>query len=219
MPAKKSPKAPPNVPPPFNPLDKTNLGRGVADALLVQPVVVLPPPELVGAGIYVIYYEGDFDLYEEIAKANRNGAYLWPIYVGKAVPAGARKGGFGLGANPGLVLYKRLAEHADSINCATNLDLADFKCRFLVVEDIWIPLAESLLIEMFAPVWNRKIEGFGIHDPGGGRRGQRRSAWDELHPGRSWATKQQPPANNTDVIKDGARKYILERKKLVIGED
>lgn len=218
MSAKKPLKTPPSVPPPFNPLDKTNLGRGVAEALLIQPVVVLPPPEFVGAGVYAIYYEGEFEAYDEIAKANRGGAYLWPIYVGKAVPAGARKGGFGLGANPGMVLYKRLVEHADSIDVATNLELGDFKCRFLVVEDIWIPLAESLLIEMFAPVWNRRIEGFGIHDPGGGRRGQRRSQWDELHPGRSWAAKQQPPANDADMIKDGVRKYITDRKKQVIGD-
>ena len=54
----------------------------------------------------------------------------WPIYVGKAVPAGARKGGFGLGLKPGRDLYKRLREHAESVEQAENLDLADFRCRF-----------------------------------------------------------------------------------------
>lgn len=116
-----------------------------------------------------------------------NGKFEAPIYVGKAVPAGARKGGFGLGLSPGTVLFKRLEEHAESIRQATNLKLEDFKCRFLVVDDIWIPLAESLLIEMFSPAWNKIVDGFGNHNPGSGRHGQRRSSWDVLHPGRSWA--------------------------------
>ena len=94
--------------PPFNPLDKSNLGESVAEAMLHQPVGALPPEPFIGAGIYAIYYIGDFPLYEEIAKKNRNDLYHWPIYVGKAVPAGARKGGFGLGADPGQVLFKRL---------------------------------------------------------------------------------------------------------------
>ena len=77
-----------------------------------------------------------------------------PIYVGKAVPAGTRKGGFGLDIEHGSVLYHRLVEHAESVKAAVNLDIADFFCRFLVVDDIWIPLAESVLIEKFKPVWN-----------------------------------------------------------------
>ncbi|MBL0382473.1 MAG: Eco29kI family restriction endonuclease [Desulfofustis sp. PB-SRB1] len=39
-----------------------------------------------------------------------------PIYVGKAVPPGARKGNFGLNIDPGLALYRRLKEHTESIN-------------------------------------------------------------------------------------------------------
>lgn len=139
---------------PFNPLDKTNLGESVADAMLDRPIDSLPPSPFIGAGIYTIYYEGGFPLYAEIARRNRRNRYEWPIYVGKAVPAGARKGGFGLGADPGLVLHKRLTEHAVSIQQARNLSLSDFKCRFLVVDDIWIPLAESLLIEKYHPLWN-----------------------------------------------------------------
>ena len=137
-----------------------------------------------------------FLLYAELVEKNRGEQYLWPIYVGKAVPAGARKGGFGLGADPGQVLYKRLAEHAASIEQAHNIDLADFRCRFLVVDDIWIPLAESLLIEMYLPLWNRKIDGFGNHDPGKGRYNQQKSAWDLIHPGRPWAEKLQLPADS-----------------------
>jgi hypothetical protein len=70
--------------------------------------------------------------------------------------------------------------------------LEDFQCRFLVVDDIWIPLAESMLIEIFRPAWNMVIDGFGIHAPGKGRYGQQRSVWDSLHPGRSWAERLPP---------------------------
>jgi len=201
---------------PFNPLDKSNLGESVADAMLCQPVGPLPPEPFLGAGIYAIYYIGDFPLYAEIAKQNRNDRYNWPIYIGKAVPAGARKGGFGLGADPGQVLYKRLYEHALSIEQADNIILKDFRCRYLVVDDIWIPLAESLLIEMFSPLWNRKIDGFGNHDPGSGRHNQQRSAWDTLHSGRSWAHKLQSLSNDKGKIEKDIARYISETKTKIL---
>jgi hypothetical protein len=80
-------------------------------------------------------------------------------------------------------------EHAQSIQQVENLQLPDFSCRYLVVDDIWIPLGESLLIGRFEPVWNQVIDGFGNHDPGAGRYNQARSPWDVLHPGRRWADK------------------------------
>jgi len=187
---------------PFNPLDKQNLGVSVADALLVKDVGPLPPTRpFIGAGIYTIYYTGDYLGYGRIAGRNRDGRYEAPIYVGKAVPAGARKGGFGLGLNPGAVLFRRIEEHADSVRRAKNLDLSDFACRYLVTEDIWIPLAESLLIQMFQPEWNRLIDGFGNHDPGAGRYGQAKSRWDVLHPGRDWADKLRGfPRTERDIL-------------------
>lgn len=201
--------------PPFNPLHKKNLGESVAEAMLLKPVVPLPPPPFIGAGIYAIYYVGDFPLYRDLAKRNKNGKFSWPIYVGKAVPAGARKGGFGLGEDPGQVLFNRLREHAGSIEQAKNLKLGDFHCRFLVVEDIWIPLAESLLIEMFSPPWNRKIDGFGNHDPGKGRYNQQRSAWDALHPGRSWAEKLQPYSIDESSVREATAKYLSETERKI----
>ncbi len=179
------------VEPPYNPLDKRNLGVSVADAMLERKPVPLPIEEsFTGAGIYAIYYTGDFPAYHEITKRNRKNNFAWPIYVGKAIPAGARQGGVGLGENPGTVLFGRIREHASSIQQAmTTLEIADFACRYLVVEDIWIPLGESLLIQKFEPVWNLFLDGFGNHDPGSGRYNQQRSAWDFLHPGRAWALK------------------------------
>lgn len=174
---------------PFNPLDKENLGLSVGDALLGSDIHELPPQEkFVGAGLYCIYYIGEFPLYSKISEANRESLKV-PLYIGKAVPKGARKGDLGLGEKPGTTLYDRLAHHSRSIKAAENLDIDDFRCRFLVVEDIWIALGEAVLIRRFLPIWNRVVEGFGIHDPGGGRRLQARSHWDTLHPGRTWALK------------------------------
>lgn len=173
---------------PFNPLDKRNLGESVAGALLKQVVGPLPPTnKFLGAGIYAIYYTGDFPAYRRVAEHNRNNKFDQPIYVGKAVPPGARKGGFGLNTAPGPALQRRLSEHANSVRATSNLHINDFFCRYLISDDIWIPLGESLLIERFQPLWNVLIEGFGIHTPGAGRKKQVRSKWDTLHPGRSLA--------------------------------
>jgi len=186
---------------PYNPLDKQRLGESVAKALLARPVEDLPPaPAFTGAGVYALYYAGSFQAYQRFSQTNLKGDWTLPIYVGKAVPPGARKGGYGLGKQAGEVLYRRLQEHADSLNQTGNLSLADFKCRYLVVDDIWIPLGESLLIAMFSPIWNHSIDGFGNHDPGAGRYNQQRSAWDEIHPGRSWAKRLKPNVRSLDEI-------------------
>jgi hypothetical protein len=150
----------------------------------------LPPEKpFEGAGIYALYYSGDFVAYKPITDKNKNNKFDFPIYIGKAVPKGARKGGLGFNAAPGRVLFKRLQKHADSIKQTRNLKLTDFCCRYLPVDDIWIPLGESLLIEKFAPLWNSRVAGFGINDPGEGRQNQKASSWDILHPGRSYASK------------------------------
>lgn len=175
---------------PYNPLDKMNLGGSVADAMLESPAHPLSGLKpFNGAGIYAIYYTGDFEAYKPLAAKNKDGKFEAPIYVGKAVPPGARKGNFGLDAEPGPALYKRLQEHAETVKAAENVRIEDFFCRFLVVDDIWIPLGESLLIAKFAPIWNKLIDGFGNHNPGKGRYEGMRSKWDTLHPGRKWALR------------------------------
>ncbi len=193
----------------FNPLDKTNLGVSVRDHLLTRPVVPLPPERFKGAGIYAIYYTGPFPAYERLTRIPPVDPDAVPIYVGKAVPQGSRKGGYGLGADPKDVLFRRLSEHAASIQNARNLDLADFRCRFLLVDDIWIPLGESLLIEMFKPVWNILVDGFGHHDQGKSRQSQKKSAWDTLHPGRAWAENVVQPNDKTaEQICDAIIAYL-----------
>ncbi len=83
----------------------------------------------------------------------------------------------------------RLRQHAASVDQVGNLALMDFWVRYLLVEDIWIPLGENILIERFKPIWNRAIDGFGNKDPGKRRATQYRSPWDVLHPGRFFTDK------------------------------
>jgi len=193
---------------PFNPLDKRHLGESVAEALLSTAPQNLPPNPFVGAGVYALYYTGSFSAYRQLSEVNQDDQFRCPIYVGKAVPAGARKGGLGMEVEHGQALYKRLAEHAESINATDNLLLDDFRCRFLIVDDIWIPLAESMLIERFRPVWNIVLDGFGNHDPGKGRYNGMMPQWDCVHPGRSWATRLQPCPNSSDQLGDRVSAFL-----------
>jgi hypothetical protein len=174
----------------YNPLDKIHLAESIRNAILQRPVERLENTDpFDGAGIYAIYYGGPSEVYAPISTRNEGNGLEIPIYVGKAIPPGNRRGVIDPRAKVGDPLFKRLKEHAESIRCCENLDVADFTCRYLVVDDIWISLGESLLIQSFRPVWNVALDGFGNHDPGGGRRGQKRSPWDTLHPGRAWAKK------------------------------
>src|SRR5262245_25982554 len=180
--------------------------------MLARPCGALPPPApFVGAGIYAIYYSGSCPYYATIARRNQHDCEV-PIYVGKAVPSGSRRGLI-TGRATTYALYGRLREHADSISLVESdeegsLRLEDFACRYLVVDDIWIPLGAALLIQRFAPVWNSSLDGFGNHDPGSGRYQGQRPAWDVLHPGRPWANRLQPNRRTRDEILHGLAQAI-----------
>jgi Eco29kI restriction endonuclease len=194
---------------PYNPLAKINLGRSVAEALLLQSTAPLSQTAgLVGAGVYAIYYTGDFPAYAPVSAKNRDGLFDQPIYVGKAVPRGARKGGLTFDASTGTGLRDRLRKHSRSINAAHNLELADFQFRSIVVDDIWIPLGENMLIEQFQPIWNRVIDGFGNNDPGMRRVTQFRSPWDVLHPGRPEAVKLAAGDSTPEIIVSRLNAYF-----------
>ena len=144
----------------------------------------------------------------------------------RQIPPGARKGGFGLGVAPGFALFQRLREHSNSIEQARNLQLADFRCRYLISDDIWIPLGESLTIERFQPIWNVVLDGFGNHPPGGGRQRQERSKWDAVHPGRPWAdalpSHHQAARDLLQLVREflaGRRGPILTPEQAVTAEE
>ena len=187
----------------YNPLDIIHLGESVMSELLRTPLKRLPPDSFYGAGVYALYYFGNHPLYASYGNDR-------PIYVVKAVPEGARKGDRISTGKQTAALYKRLREHYDSVLASQDLDERDFKFRCLAVDDIWIPLAESLLIQRFRPVWNVALDGFGIHNPGSGRSNQKRSQWDTVHPGRKWC--ESLPANNLsrDALVTRLRAFLSE---------
>ena len=165
----------------YDPLTYDNLMAGVVVHFEKQAKVPLTEASgIAGPGIYALYYTGDLGVYASIADGDA------PIYVGKAIPPGSRKGDTVNVDAP--MLQRRLSEHAKSIGQAANLRVSDFRCRYLAVQPVWITLAERFLIDNFRPVWNVCLDGFGDHDPGQGRRNSERSWWDTLHPGRPWAS-------------------------------
>lgn len=182
-------------------------------ALLSSPPCRLDRiPSFTGAGIYALYYTGDHPLYDEITPFNRDNRYEAPFYIGKAVPPGTRKGILpNTDTNHSTkALFTRIArEHASSLNACTNLEIEHFYARWLVVDSIWIPLGESVLINWFHPLWNQHLDGFGNHDPGKGRRNGQNSRWDTIHPGRSWTTTLKPRNETEQEITESLRTEII----------
>lgn len=155
------------------------------------PVHEMPPPEVFqGVGVYALYYTGSMSPYQKYGELNRL-AYNFPIYVGKAVPAGWRQArSTHTNEARSLELSNRIRQHARNIVLVSNLEISDFACRFMILEgpsSDMIGTIEAALIKWTRPLWNSCVDGFGNHDPGAGRRGQARSDWDVLHPGRAWA--------------------------------
>jgi hypothetical protein len=196
----------------YNPLDKLNLGKSVAEALLDRPLESLDTLSAFdGAGIYAIYYKGSFQPYRRMAERNAKSAD-WPIYIGKAIPPGGRRGAMASSTVTGRYLWNRLKEHADSLRETSNLNVSDFECRYLAVEDIWIPLGETLLITRFKPLWNQLLDGFGNHDPGSGRYKGLSPLWDVLHPGRKWALKCRARPETPKDLAVRSRAFLKENQ-------
>src|SRR5579859_7710878 len=136
----------------YNPLDYRNLTRNVVEELMRRtPARLSPLGPFPGAGVYALFYTGALDFYLPLASPDLR----QPIYVGKAVPAGARKGS--ATSQSSRPLFQRLTEHARSIEAAVHLSQADFLCRYLVVTPLWITMAERFLIEHYQPLWNVRV--------------------------------------------------------------
>ena len=190
----------------YDPLSVDELGRNAARALMEHPADTLPPENAFnGAGVYTLHYRGAYPAYVGNEEAI-------PIYVGKADPPGRRQGR-GRTAAETTTLYRRLQEHAESIAAATNLNLPDFRCRWLVLDPVWIGLTEQTLIAEYQPLWNVVVDGFGNHDPGSGRRNQRRSQWDTLHPGRPWASLLRDRQETAETIAVAVEAFRRQRRE------
>ena len=154
------------------------------------PLHPLPPERFIGVGVYLLYYSGTFETYAHVASHDQQSPPQ-PIYAGKAVPPGWRTAR-SVRAGVQRALYQRLREHAGSIANVPSLEVQDFQCRFMILDDPetdLISAVEAVLIRTYTPLWNVVVDGFGNHDPGSGRYNQVRSEWDVLHPGRPWAER------------------------------
>jgi hypothetical protein len=102
---------------PYDPLDLRTLAESMVKVVLEQKVHPLGNvPSFEGAGVYVIYYTGDYEPYKSIAQKNKGRKWNQPIYVGEAARKGGRKGGVLAVGPAGKVLLSRLKNHVDSRN-------------------------------------------------------------------------------------------------------
>ncbi len=186
------PQKPLKNPTPYNPIAELGysydeIARRIGDVLMQQTAERMDDLDrFTGAGIYAIYYTGEFQpfpTYARLARSHRDSPFRQPIYVGKSDPPGSRKGGLG-GVSTHTKLMGRLNQHKNSLDQCENLDVRDFFARYLVLDTVWIPLAERSLIAQLKPLWVAYIDGFGNHYPGKERTTSVRSMWDTLHPGR-----------------------------------
>lgn len=159
----------------------------------------------------MLYYQGDFSMYNLIKQANLNKCCML-IYVGKAAPGGRRTGRTTIGNT----LYGRLSEPRKSIEAVDNLKIEDFAFKVAPMEIDLVSWKEAVLIHHISFVWNKEISGFGIHDPGSGRAGQKRSLWDRLHLYRTFATKL--PLGNTPLDIDALWVNITQHCRRMIEE-
>lgn len=170
----------------FDPGDPRVVGRFIALALVAQPRHRLSDlDQWYGSGIYALYYTGTYPLYEPISNTET------PIYVGKAAPQSPRAR---TPVEQGNRLSRRLQDHRNSIaRASSTLSVDDFEYRSLVVQTGWESAAEEYLIHLFRPIWNSQtgiLYGLGKHGDSARTRANRRSPWDTLHPGRTWAADE-----------------------------
>jgi hypothetical protein len=137
--------------------------------------------EFFGSGIYAIYYKGR----GEPAYRKLSGTET-PIYIGKADPATPYAEST---LEQGLSLCSRLKEHAKNIG-KTSLNPEDFEYRYASIQSGMQAAVEEFLIRLFRPIWNKEdaiCHGIGKHGDSYTTRGNKRSPWDTMHPGRAWA--------------------------------
>ncbi len=150
-----------------------------------------------GSGVYAIYYTGNFEPAYEKLKCSET-----PIYVGKADPKDPyAESTFA----QGMALHTRLREHLKSLNSAA-LDPAAFEYRYATIQSGLQASVEEYLIRLFSPIWNKEVKicfGIGKHGDSAKTRGNKRSPWDTMHPGRAWAK---------DTVEDQNSRYIVEEK-------
>ena len=104
----------------YDPLTYDNLMAGLVvhfERRARAPLVTVI--DVQGPGIYALFYDGDHDAYRQISGTST------PIYVGKAVPPGARTGTAVDVTVPAL--QHRIRQHARSLGDVDSLEVTDFE--------------------------------------------------------------------------------------------
>ncbi len=84
-------------------------------------------------------------------------------------------------------MIRKVGEYAIEQGLPHPLQIEDFLCRRLVCATNAQLVAERHLIGAFKPIWNKEVGicwGIGKHGDAATMRGNKRSPWDVLHPGR-----------------------------------
>ncbi|HXJ95733.1 MAG TPA: Eco29kI family restriction endonuclease [Terriglobia bacterium] len=182
----------------FYPSDPRITGLFVAMALVAQETLALGSLKVFyGSGVYALYYRGDFSPYGPICRTEH------PIYIGKADPKDPQAG---LPWDQGDKLFGRLKEHRSSIAKAKNLRVDDFRCRHLVVQSGFQNAAEGYLRSFFNPLWNGL--GIGKHGDFASTRQNKKSVWDTLHPGRTWAGPSPEGKSEAEILSNVEAHFI-----------
>jgi hypothetical protein len=193
----------------FDPSNPKVIGRFIALALVAQPRQPLAEIEkFYGSGVYAIYYRGEFRAYAPLSKSET------PIYVGQAAPA---ENNAKTPMEQGDRLSRRLEDHHKNVGkAASTLAIGDFEYRALVVQSGWETAAEDYLIHLFKPIWNNETKilyGLGKHGDAAVTRGNRRSPWDTLHPGRTWAgASKLVDAHSPAQITNDLKRHFAETR-------
>ena len=162
--------------------------RLIRKLLQSGPYSLIDMPAFLGNGIYAIYYHGDHAIYGPLCSPGST----CPIYLGK----GDKLEGDGL-------VQRLRKDHTQTIQ-ATALGLENFTVRFVCLPRSLIEFAERNLIDMYKPLWNIGLPGFGKRR-GAGESGvtpdQQVSPWDTEHPGRDTkAVRPRDPLMAKDAI-------------------
>lgn len=179
--------------------------RSAQRALESAPVMPLTRRLLTtGGGIYALYYSGSHDLYKAVSSTECS----VPLYVGLAASRYRAAGPVG----PSLdnELMHKLKYHRQTIEQCHDLHVSDFHIRYLQMESHRLKGVELHMLADHRPVWNTIVPGLASHYPGNNRPRQQRSPWDELHPGRSWATNLAPCSRSVQEIQAAVLRHFAE---------
>ncbi|MEU7527398.1 Eco29kI family restriction endonuclease [Saccharothrix sp. NPDC042600] len=198
----------------FDPLALDSLIDSVSRELLTQARHRLDMPFDVfqGAGLVVLYYTGSFEPYSAVSGTDV------PLYIGAAGSRDAVSEGDVEAPVLWTLLSRRImrdleaVEHHGRESGHPQLRVADFECRLLVVDGLWVDVVQKSIIRRMKPLWNTVLMGFNSHGSTWRRALSPRSPWDEFHPGRRSAS-DRPAKYSAAELTSRVRLHLEEVTK------